>query len=94
MLAGKVMFSRFAARVTAAATSFAVVISVVTLTQQLSLLSFPSSSFVGGVDAQPPSSKKTSSYYSSNVVALTARNWRSEVEESPHAVFVNICRVG
>ena len=32
--------------------------------------------------------------FSSNVVALTARNWRQEVEESPHAVFVNICRQG
>ena len=32
--------------------------------------------------------------YSSNVVELTARNWRKEVEESPHAVFVNICRQG
>lgn len=32
--------------------------------------------------------------YSSNVVALTSKNWRSEVEESPHAVFVNICRAG
>lgn len=32
--------------------------------------------------------------FSSNVVALTARNWRREVEDYPHAVFVNICRVG
>lgn len=32
--------------------------------------------------------------FSSNVVALTAKNWRQEVEESPHAVFVNICRQG
>ena len=32
--------------------------------------------------------------FSSNVVALTSRNWRSLVEESPHAVFVNICRSG
>lgn len=32
--------------------------------------------------------------YSSNVVALTSKNWREEVEESPHAVFVNICRSG
>jgi len=32
--------------------------------------------------------------FSSNVIALTHRNWRREVEESPHAVFVNICRVG
>jgi hypothetical protein len=28
--------------------------------------------------------------FSSNVVELTARNWRKEVEESPHAVFVNV----
>jgi len=32
--------------------------------------------------------------FSSNVVALTAKNWKQEVEESPHAVFVNICRQG
>ena len=32
--------------------------------------------------------------YSSNVVALTAKNWKEEVEDSPHAVFVNICRQG
>jgi len=32
--------------------------------------------------------------FSSNVVALTARNWRKEVEDYPHAVFVNICRNG
>lgn len=32
--------------------------------------------------------------FSSNVVALTARNWRREVEDYPHAVFVNICREG
>jgi len=32
--------------------------------------------------------------YSSNVVALTSKNWRQEVEDSPHAVFVNICRAG
>jgi hypothetical protein len=32
--------------------------------------------------------------FSSNVVALTSQNWRSEVLESPHAVIVNICRVG
>lgn len=32
--------------------------------------------------------------YSSNVVALTSKNWREEVEDSPHAVFVNICRAG
>jgi len=28
------------------------------------------------------------------VVALTAQNWKEEVENSPHAVFVNICRIG
>ena len=32
--------------------------------------------------------------FSSNVVALDSSNWRQEVLESPHAVFVNICRVG
>lgn len=32
--------------------------------------------------------------FSSNVVALNARNWRREVEDSPHAVFINICRMG
>ena len=32
--------------------------------------------------------------FSSNVVALDATNWRTEVLESPHAVFVNICRMG
>lgn len=32
--------------------------------------------------------------FSSNVVALDSSNWRHEVLESPHAVFVNICRVG
>ena len=32
--------------------------------------------------------------FSSNVVELTSRNWRTEVEESPLAVFVNICRRG
>jgi hypothetical protein len=39
-------------------------------------------------------SDAAASPYSSNVVELTARNWRTEVEESPHAVFVNICRMG
>lgn len=32
--------------------------------------------------------------FSSNVVVLTAKNWKEEVEDSPHAVFVNMCRVG
>jgi hypothetical protein len=32
--------------------------------------------------------------FSSNVVALTPKNWREEVEDSPHPVFVNICRAG
>ena len=32
--------------------------------------------------------------FSTNVVALTAHNWKEEVLESPHAVFVNVCRVG
>jgi len=27
--------------------------------------------------------------FSSNVVALTSKNWKEEVENSPHAVFVN-----
>lgn len=55
----------------------------------VSLLSWqmidPKSS-MGGVFAANP--------FSSNVVALTPKNWRQEVEDSPHAVFVNICRVG
>ena len=32
--------------------------------------------------------------FSSNVVLLNSRNWRREVEDSPHAVFVNVCRSG
>jgi len=32
--------------------------------------------------------------FSSNVVALDSKNWRHEVLESPHAVFVNVCRSG
>ena len=36
----------------------------------------------------------SSNPFSSNVVALTAQNWKEEVENSPHAVFVNICRIG
>jgi len=32
--------------------------------------------------------------FSSNVVALDAQNWRQEVLDSPHAVFVNVCRSG
>ena len=28
--------------------------------------------------------------FSSNVVMLNSRNWRKEVEESAHAVFVNV----
>lgn len=36
----------------------------------------------------------TLAQFSSNVINLTERNWRREVEESPHAVFVNICRQG
>lgn len=28
------------------------------------------------------------------VVMLNSRNWRREVEESGHAVFINICRQG
>jgi protein disulfide-isomerase A6 len=32
--------------------------------------------------------------FSSNVVALTARNFRTEVEEYPHAVFISMCREG
>jgi len=39
-------------------------------------------------------SGRNPSPFSSNVVALTARNWKREVEDSPHAVFVNICRQG
>jgi len=32
--------------------------------------------------------------FSSNVVMLTQRNWRREVEETGQAVFVNVCRSG
>lgn len=32
--------------------------------------------------------------FSSNVVALTPQNWKEIVVDNPHAVFVNICRVG
>lgn len=32
--------------------------------------------------------------YSSNVVALTTSNWKEVVLDNPHAVFVNICRIG
>lgn len=35
-----------------------------------------------------------STLFSSNVVELTAQNWKEVVLDSPHAVFVNICRVG
>jgi len=35
-----------------------------------------------------------SSGFSSNVVVLNQRNWRREVEESGHAVFINVCRNG
>jgi len=37
---------------------------------------------------------KAANPFTSNVVALTPKNWREEVLDSPHAVFVNICRVG
>ena len=39
-------------------------------------------------------SVKATNPFSSNVVALTPQNWKEEVVDSPHAVFVNICRVG
>lgn len=32
--------------------------------------------------------------FSSNVIMLNSRNWRREVEETGHAVFVNVCRSG
>ena len=47
-----------------------------------------------GLLSSLPSVSLAASPFSSNVVALTARNWRREVEDSPHAVFVNICRIG
>ena len=37
---------------------------------------------------------KAANPFSSNVVALTPKNWREEVLDSPHGVFINICRVG
>ena len=47
-----------------------------------------------GLLSSLPSVSLAANPFSSNVVALTARNWRREVEDSPHAVFVNICRIG
>jgi len=32
--------------------------------------------------------------FSSGIVTLNQRNWRKEVEETGHAVFVNVCRNG
>ena len=32
--------------------------------------------------------------FSSNVVALTSKNWKEEVLDYPHGVFINICRQG
>ena len=32
--------------------------------------------------------------FSKNVVALTPKNFKKEVVESKHAVFVNVCRIG
>lgn len=32
--------------------------------------------------------------FSSGIVKLNQRNWRKEVEETGHAVFVNVCRNG
>lgn len=34
------------------------------------------------------------SFVQMTVVMLNSRNWRREVEESGHAVFINICRQG
>ena len=39
-------------------------------------------------------SASASNPFSSNVVALTSSNWNEVVVNSPHAVLVNICRVG
>jgi hypothetical protein len=36
----------------------------------------------------------STSPFSSNVISLTSENWKEVVLDSPHAVFVNICRVG
>ena len=44
------------------------------------------STIIRSVDAVNP--------FTSNVVALNGQNWKEEVLESPHAVFINICRVG
>ena len=40
------------------------------------------------------SSVEAGNPYSSNVIALTPQNWKQEVLDSPHAVFVNVCRQG
>ncbi len=40
-----------------------------------------------------PHPAAASNPFSSNVVALTPKNWK-ELEKSPHAWFVNICRAG
>jgi hypothetical protein len=40
------------------------------------------------------SSVEAGNPFSSNVIALTPDNWKKEVLESPHAVFVNVCRQG
>ena len=37
---------------------------------------------------------KASNPFSSNVVALTSKNWKEEVLDYPHGVFINICRQG
>ena len=34
------------------------------------------------------------SFVQMTVVMLNSRNWRREVEESGHAVFINVCRQG
>ena len=41
-----------------------------------------------------PSSALVSAQFSSNVVSLTDKNWAQEVLDSPHPVFVNLCRSG
>ena len=32
--------------------------------------------------------------FTSDVIELTASNWKKEVMDSPHAYFVNFCREG
>lgn len=73
--------------VTTAAGTTARTMKVVKGLSELFLLSFT-------LSTTTTTTTEAANPFSSNVVALTAENWKDEVLESPHAVFVNICRVG